>query len=147
MADGIHNHESHPDRPRRHRHSRSRGQGLVELALLTPLMIFMLMITVDFARAYSAYIEVSNAARAGAIYGSRSTSNANDPTAVRDAALADTPSIFGTAPAISSSTATDTDGYEQVTVTVDYTFSTLTAFPGIPNSVDMSRTVRMRVVG
>ena len=132
---------------RTRRHARRKGQGLVEMALLAPLLVFMLMATVDFARAYSAYIEVSNSARAGAIYGSRSTSNANDANAVRDAALADSPTIFGTAPVVSSSTSTDGDGYEQITVTVDYTFSVLTGFPGIPNSIDMDRTVQMRVVG
>lgn len=133
--------------PTKHRHSRRKGQGLVEMALLTPLLVFILLITVDFARAFSAHIEVTNAARAGAIYGSRSSSNANDAAAVRDAALADSPSIFGTAPSVTSSTATDSDGYEQITVRVDYTFSVLTGFPGIPDSINMSRTVQMRVVG
>ncbi len=111
------------------------------------MLVFMLLATVDFARAYSANIEVNNAARAGAIFGSRSTSNANDASAVRDAALADSPSIFGETPTVSSSTATDADGYEQITVTVDYTFSVLSGFPGIPGSIDMSKTVQMRVVG
>lgn len=129
------------------RHARRKGQGIVEMALLAPILVFILMATVDFARAYSAYIEVSNSARAGAIYGSRSTSSANDANAVRDAALADSPTIFGTAPTVSSSTANDSDGYEQITVTVDYTFTVLTGFPGLPNSVDMTRTVQMRVVG
>ena len=138
MADDTHN---------AHRHARRKGQGLVEMALLAPMIVFMLMATVDFARAYTAYIEVSNAARAGAIHGSRSAAYANDAAAVRDAALADSPTIFGTAPVVSSATATDADGYQQITVTVDYTFSVLTGFPGIPDSVDMSRSVQMRVVG
>lgn len=132
---------------RRHRHTRRKGQGIVEMALLTPMLIFMLLVTVDFARAYSAYIEVSNAARAGAIYGSRSSSNANNQVAVRDAALADSPNIFGSAPNVVSSTATDAGGYQQITVTVDYKFSILTGFPGIPSTIDLSRTVQMRVIG
>lgn len=132
---------------RKPRHARRKGQGIVELALLAPMLVFMLMATVDFARAYSAYIEVTNSARAGAIYGSRSTANANDAGAVQSAALADSPTIFGEAPIVSSSTTTDTNGYEQITVTVDYTFSVLTGFPGIPDNIDMSRTVQMRVIG
>lgn len=116
------------------------------MALLAPMLVFILMATIDFARAYSAYIEVSNAARAGAIYGSRSSANAHNADAVREAALADSPSIYGTVPVVSSSTSTDSDGYEQITVTVDYTFDVLTGFPGIPASVDMSRTVQMRVL-
>ena len=136
-----------PEHPTRHRHARRNGQGIVELALITPMLIFMLLITVDFARAYSAYIQVSNAARAGAIYGSRSSVNANNENAVRDAALADSPTIFGSAPAVDSDTSTDSDGYEQVAVTVDYEFSIVTGFPGIPSTIDLSRTVRMRVIG
>lgn len=112
-----------------------------------PLMIFMLVITVDFARAYSASIEVNNAARAGAIYGSRSSVMAKDSAAVQAAALADSPTIYGSAPAVSSSTGKDSNNYEQITVTVNYTFQPLITFPGIPSSVAINRTVQMRVVG
>ena len=129
------------------RHTRCNGQGLVEMALLAPLLLFMLMVTVDFARAYSAYIEIGNAARAGAIHGSRSSSNADNASAVRDAALADSPDIFGAIPSVSSSTQIDSDGFEQITVTVDFTFETLISFPGIPDSIDLSRSVQMRIVG
>ncbi len=117
------------------------------MALLAPLLLFVLLVTIDFARAYSAYIEIGNAARAGAIYGSRSSSDANDASAVRAAALADSPEIFGTTPSVSSSTQRDSDGFEQVTVSVDFTFKTLVSFPGIPDSVDLSRSVEMRIVG
>ena len=139
MTDGISN---------AYRHSRRRGQGLVEMALLAPMLVFILVATIDFARAYSAYIEVSNAARAGAIYGSRTSANAHNADAVSAAALADSPTIFGTAPVVSSDvTADDGDGYEQINVTVNYTFEVLTGFPGIPGSVNMSRSVDMRVIG
>jgi Flp pilus assembly protein TadG len=134
-------HRPHPQR------SRQRGQGLVEFALIAPLMIFMLLITVDFARAYSAHIQVTNAARAGAIYGSRSMALATDSTAVQDAALADSPTIYSTAPVVSSSTSKDSDDYDQISVTVNYNFSTLFNYPGIPTNVTISRTVSMRVIG
>lgn len=127
--------------------ARVRGQGLVEFALIAPLMIFMLLITVDFARAYSAHIEVSNAARAGAIYGSRSSAFAHDVNAVRAAALRETPSIFGKAPQVIPTPGSDSDGYERITVTVRYDFEPLIEFPGIPKSVQISRTVTMRVIG
>jgi Flp pilus assembly protein TadG len=129
--------------------ARQRGQGLVEFALLAPLMVFMLLVTVDFARAYSAHIQVSNAARAGAVYGSRSSSLANDSNAVRDAALADSPTIYGTAPNVSSNVAEDPvdPAYEQIVVTVNYNFNPLFNYPGIPTNVAISRTVSMRVIG
>lgn len=136
-----------PNNAGRKRRNRLRGQGIVELALLTPMLIFFLLATVDFARVHSADIEVRNAARAGAIYGSRSSSIANDPAAVRDAALAENPTIFGRAPAVTSATLVDADGYEQIVVTVDYEFETLIDLPGIPSSISLSRSVQMRIVG
>jgi Flp pilus assembly protein TadG len=138
---------SQGDQPRQR--ARHRGQGLVEFALLAPLMIFMLLITVDFARAYSAHIQISNAARAGAVYGSRSSSLAHDSTEVRNAALADSPTIYGSAPIVTSNVGEDPldATYEQITVTVDYNFSTLFDYPGIPANIAISRTVSMRVIG
>ena len=124
---------------------RFSGQGLVETAVMTPIMILMLMGTVDFARVFTANIQVTNAAREGAYYGSRSTENATDSDAVADATLADSPTIFGVAPSVASQL--DTDGeYDQISVTVTYPFVTLFDYPGIPDSVDLSRTVTMRVV-
>ena len=130
------------------RHSRRRGQSLVELALVSTVMVFILLITVDFARAYSAYIEVSNSARAGAIYGSRSLANYNDDAGMTNAALLDSPTIYGTAPTVTPVRGTDADGHLQVAVTVDYTFTPLiSTFPGIPDQIDLTRTVQMRVLG
>lgn len=132
------------------RRRRLKGQGIVELALLTPVLLLILLVAVDFGRAYSASIEVTSAAREGAAFGSRSSENANNETAIEDAVLADTPSIYGVAiPRIDIITGTPTDsyGYEQVVVTVNYEFQTLVDYPGIPSSIDISRTVTMRVIG
>ena len=46
-----------------------RGQSLTELALLLPLLILILLGTVDLARIYNAYVTLTNAAREGARYG------------------------------------------------------------------------------
>jgi len=51
-------------RARRGTH-RSRGQGLVEFALVLPVMLFLFMILFDFGRAIYAYSTVSDAARQG----------------------------------------------------------------------------------
>jgi len=53
---------------RRSRRS-SRGQGLVEFALILPVLILIFMGIVDFGRAIYAYNSVSNAAREGARVG------------------------------------------------------------------------------
>lgn len=45
---------------------RERGQGLVELALVTPVLLLMFLGVVDFSRAFYAYVAATNAARVGA---------------------------------------------------------------------------------
>lgn len=46
-----------------------KGQSLVELALLLPVLIMLLMGTVDLGRAFYTYVAITNAAREGARYG------------------------------------------------------------------------------
>ena len=58
-----------PLRPRRPTSwARSRGQAMVEFALILPVMMLILLIAVDFGRLFSAYISDVNAAREGANY-------------------------------------------------------------------------------
>jgi len=123
------------------------GQGLVELALVMPILVLFLLIAADFGRAYTAHIAISSAAREGASFGSRSLDNAENAAAVRDAALAQNETIWGDAPTVSSAVGEDEFGYDYIEVEVDYTFDVLFPFPPIPDSLDMSRTVRMRVIG
>lgn len=125
----------------------SGGQGLVELALITPLLILILLGTVDFGRVMSASIQVTNAAREGAFFGARSMDNAQDANAIEAAALADSGNIFGITPDVDSDVGTDADGYDTVEVTVSYTFQTLVPYPLIPNEVDLAKTVTMRIIG
>lgn len=54
--------------PARHRGERTRGQSLVEFALVLPLMLLLLMVAVDFSRAYLGWINLHNAAREAANY-------------------------------------------------------------------------------
>jgi Flp pilus assembly protein TadG len=61
-------------RPGRHAHAfapHSRGQSMVEFALVLPLMLFLMAIAADFGRLFYAYVAVQNAAKEGALYGSR----------------------------------------------------------------------------
>lgn len=126
---------------------RAGGQGIVELALITPILLMILLGAVDFGRVMSASIQVTNAAREGAYFGARSMENAEDESAIRAAAQADSGDIFGITPTVNSDTGTDDDGYDTVEVTVSYTFQTLVPYPLIPNEVDLSKTVTMRVIG
>jgi Flp pilus assembly protein TadG len=139
-----------PVRPRDWR-QKSRGQSLVEFALLTPLLVLFLALAADFGRAFTAYITIGSAAREGAAYGAISTTNSKDTAGMIAAAKADAGTIWGTNPTVtivhSGNDATkDTWGYAYVEVQVNYTFSPIIKIPPIPNSVAMNRKVRMRVV-
>jgi Flp pilus assembly protein TadG len=54
---------------------RRRGQGLVEMALITPLLVFMLLGIVDLGRAYYQYTVMTQAVREGARYVAANWSN------------------------------------------------------------------------
>ncbi len=49
---------------------RQRGQSMVELALVLPLLLLILLGIVDLGRVFNAYIAITNASREGALYGS-----------------------------------------------------------------------------
>lgn len=51
---------------------RSRGQSIVEFALVVPIMMMLLAGAIDLGRVFYAYIAVENAAKEGAFFGSRS---------------------------------------------------------------------------
>jgi TadE-like protein/PKD domain len=51
------------------RHERhQRGQGLVELALLLPVLLLLLVMAIDFGRVFFGWVALHNAARIGANY-------------------------------------------------------------------------------
>jgi hypothetical protein len=51
---------------RSHERGQTRGQALVEFALVLPILLILLLGVLDFGRAIAAYNSVSNAARSGA---------------------------------------------------------------------------------
>jgi Flp pilus assembly protein TadG len=133
--------------PRASRRSRSRGQTLVEFALLLPALVLILALAADFGRAFTAYIAISGAAREGAAFGMLSSTNAANSGGMTAAALADAPTIWGQAPVVmATSGANDGMGYPYVEVTVDYSFEPIIAIPPLNRTFDMTRTVRMRVI-
>ena len=130
---------------RQHFAESRRGAAVVELAVLLPLLAFIFIISVDFARVYYYSITVTNCARAGAMYASDPTTASESPyPSVQAAALADATNLTPT-PAVTSTSGTDTSGRGYVEVTVKYTFHTITGFPGVPNDVELARTVRMNI--
>lgn len=122
-----------------------RGAAVVELAVLLPLLIFLFVISVDFARVYYFSVTLTNCARAGALYASDPTTASESPFAnVTEAALADATNL-SPAPTVASTEGTDQYGQRYAEVTVRHTFRTLTGFPGVPNEVNLARTVRMNI--
>jgi Flp pilus assembly protein TadG len=52
-----------------------RGQGIVELALSMPLLLLLLLGTIDVGRVFFDYVQLRNAVREGAGYGARMPSD------------------------------------------------------------------------
>ncbi|MGA7669053.1 MAG: TadE family protein [Nitrolancea sp.] len=130
---------------------RYRGQSLVELALVTPILLLLLMISIDVGAAMSAYNTVGSMARQGAYYGSQ---NPDDTTGISSAALGESGAIYGVSPTVSSSVVNDsfnkpgtTTPYQTVIVTVTYHYNPIFSFPPMPSSLTIKRQVEMRVMG
>lgn len=126
----------------------SRGQSLVELALLAPVLITLVLGALDYGRAYFAYVSVTNAARNGAQYASSSPDAAADLDGIKNAVLGDTGDLVDTSPTnpdVTVTTGTDGRGRIYADVRVTYTFTTIFPWPGLPTSMDVERTVRARV--
>jgi hypothetical protein len=135
--------------------SKSKGQSLVELALIMPFAILLLALSADFGRALTAYIQVGSAAREGAAYGMQSISAAEDSVEIGNAArasLSSSPNIWGNPINVVSNVQTDGsldasgNQYQKVVVTVEHQFQPFITVGPIPNSIPMERTVEMRVV-
>ncbi len=125
-----------------------RGQGLAELALILPVLMIIVLGTIDFGRAYFAYVSVTNGARNGAQYAGAAPTNASDMTGIRSAVLADTSDLVNTSatnPAVATALGTDGQGNTFIDVTVTYEFEPIFPWPGVPDSIDIVRTVRARV--
>ncbi len=118
-----------------------RGVAAVEFALILPLLAFLFVIAVDWARIFYYSVTVTNCARNGAAYLCDPVAAPYSPySSYTAAALAD--SNLSPAPTVSSASGMDGSG-AYVEVTVSYPFQTLTNFPGVPSATNVTRTVRM----
>ncbi len=138
-----------------------RGAALVELAVALPLLLIIMVGTIDFGRAFRTAMIVTNAVRAGAQFGSQNPVNSTNTTGMVAAANA-VLSANGLSPeplmpsaqtfcqcATNSGTFTNaancsdpcTGGHlvVSVIVTAAVRFSLIQPFPGIPNSVTITR--------
>jgi Flp pilus assembly protein TadG len=142
-----------------HQRAGRRAAAAVELAILLPLLAFIFVISVDFARIFYFSLTVENCARNGAHYGSGVVNinqadskeewekNGGLIASITDAALADAGSLYPplSASNVTVTSGTDGDGNPMVRVTVNYSFQTITNFPLVPQQTNLSRTAQMRV--
>jgi len=155
------------DQLRRSRGGES-GSALIELAVSLPILVLILVATIDFARVFYMGIELTNAARAGAQYGASSVGRSADSPGMQTAAqnsgnvpgiaasasrlcqCADNSAVFSATSPANTCTGTCTSGSHlvvTVTVTTSKTFTTVfTGFPGLPSSVSLARSATLRVV-
>ena len=54
--------------PKIRNRQRSRGQSVVEFAMIAPVLVFLLLITLDFGRLFMSYITLTNTTRVAANY-------------------------------------------------------------------------------
>ncbi len=144
---------------RRFAQGTDRGAAAVELAVVMPLLIFLVMGLVDVGR-YTYYgIVAAHAARAAVQYGGQTVATAADDAGMKTAAASDSSSLSGltVTPAIScyesgspttcprSNTSVPSTFVYYVSVTVTGTFNTLVNYPGIPTAVPVTASATMRV--
>ncbi len=134
-----------------------RGASLVEFGLMLPFLALLLLGVIDFGRAFYVNAEVSNAAYTGALYG---TQNHTDTTGMQNAAAGDAPDITGMSAtatygcecsdgtnAVASCTRQPTctiNVVNYVQVTTSATYKPMFPWPGIPTSIAMSGSAKLR---
>ena len=120
---------------------RERGQALVELALVLPILLLVLMGIVDFGRVFHGHLAVTSASRQAAREASLGRTDAEIMTAARNAAspLAPEQIVVTVTPAFSARQAGTS-----IEVTVTYSLEIITPLiqPFLPNPYQ----VRARVV-
>lgn len=113
--------------------------------MMTPLLLFVFVVAVDFSRIYSYSQALTDCARNGAIYLSdpdRADKSGFD--SVEAAALAGV-GTFKPAPEVTVDQGEDTAGNPFAIVTVSYTFRPLAQLPGMPSEFKLQRTAAMRL--
>lgn len=108
-----------------------RGAVAVEFALVAPILIMLLLGIIEYSRAYNAQVSLTNAAREGVRVMAISNDQPTARTAAKNAAVSLTPGLVDTNFVFSATNGTDKcSPGAQMTVTINYSFNTLTGFTG-----------------
>jgi Flp pilus assembly protein TadG len=131
---------------------RRGGIAAVELAVVLPFLALIFVITVDFARVFQYQLTIENCARNGALFGANLRSYqesgwVNSYNDITNATLADGTTLNPplTSNQVTVKYGTGSDGNPNVTVTINYPFTTVTNFPGFGTTLNLTANVSMRV--
>jgi Flp pilus assembly protein TadG len=148
-----------------------RGSAIVELALTLPILVLVVAAGVDFARVFYVGMALQNAARAGAQWGSHAAAQTGNTALMQTTALnayantnitgatatasrmcecaTDTGTFSATSPANTCTASACSSGHLVVTVTVSVSAPftrIMPGVPGLPASMTLTRTAKMRAV-
>jgi Flp pilus assembly protein TadG len=135
---------------RAERNRRKRGQSLVELCLAMPLLLLLLLGTIDLGRMFYYTVQLHNAVREGAGYGAHFPS---DTSGMKSRVTSEAPFVTSTSASCSGSctgTGGVVSGTGTVTVKATYVFTPVTtsflqSWFGIP-PVTLGATSSMNVL-
>jgi Flp pilus assembly protein TadG len=130
------------------RWEKRRGMAAVELAFLLPLIVFIAMATVDFARVMYVLVSLQNCARNGALYEFYTKASIQLPsgwTSLSAAVQADEGNLTLSTP---TATSPQSSTNNSVTVSVSCTFSpiafpALHGLPSIPGTITLTQSSTM----
>ncbi|WP_255768018.1 TadE/TadG family type IV pilus assembly protein [Pseudarthrobacter sulfonivorans] len=115
-----------------------RGAVAVEFAILLPLLLMLVLGTIEFGRAYNARVTLTNAARDGVRVMAITTNNvvaaktaaANAAASVSSSITPSNVTVEVCTSASSCAPVTACNPKDQVTLTISYTLSTITGIAG-----------------
>lgn len=122
---------------------RRQGAALVEAAIVLPVLIILIGIAVDYSRIFYSSVTLSGSARNGALYEfDPLTATESRYTSYADAAQADATNL-GTNVNYAKTTSTTVQG-NNIAITVDSEFRTLSNWIILPQQRQVSRTIIVR---
>jgi Flp pilus assembly protein TadG len=133
---------------RKRTRKKSRGQSLVELCLVMPLLMLICLGTIDLGRMFYGYTQMTNAVREGASISSHQPENWGEAQAVINAHSSNLPAGY-TLECPACSLGTEAGDEVVITATWEFqpiTFDLLGTFWGLGDPINMSTHATMRVL-
>jgi Flp pilus assembly protein TadG len=139
------------------RHKTQKGQVMLELAMVTPVLMLLCYGAMDLSRVYRGALVAAGAARAGVHFASQSDSSGDDMAGIIAAAKQDAQNASNVTVAVEqyctcalggeavSCTTTCSTKSKYVKVTAQVPFSATLSLPGVPSSFNVKSVSHVRV--